>query len=166
MRVSRFALAAVLAVAATTAACSDDSATTQPPVTTPLAGLSATSSNDTVTSPQPTPSGSGFFHGTVMAPSVTGPGTDTLKTSTKIPDVRVTIYPRLSTNASDMSVGPAAGSVLTDAQGQFTLPTLPAGDYVVTFVPPESSIYRGSYAWGPLRSNSGQFAWWVVLTKK
>ncbi|MEO7995830.1 MAG: hypothetical protein ABI852_00210 [Gemmatimonadaceae bacterium] len=166
MRVSRIAFAAVLAVAVTTVACSDDTTPTQPSTPSALAGLSATSSNDTVTTPQTTPTGTGFFHGTVMGPSVTGPGTDTLKTSPKIADVRVTIYPRLSTNPSDMTVGPAAGSVLTDAQGQFTLPTLPAGEYVVTFVPPESGAYRGSYAFGPLRSNSGQFAWWIVLNKK
>lgn len=165
MRISRLALFAVLVGAGTTAACSDDPVT-QPSIPTALAGLSATSSNDTVTSPQPNPTGSGFFRGTVMGPSVTGPGTDTLKTSPRIADVRVTIYPKLSATPGDMSVGPAAGSVLTDNQGQFTLPTLPAGEYVVTFVPPESGVYRGSYAYGPLRSNSSQFAWWVVLNKK
>ena len=164
MRISALALLAAFALAGA-AACSDN-VTTQPQSTSVLVGLSATSSNDTVTSPVPTPSGSGYFRGTVMGPSLTGTGTDTLKTSPKIAGVVVTIYPRLADVNGAIAVGPAAGTTTSDAQGLWKLPTLPAGEYVVAFVPPESGIYHGSYAFGPLRSNSSQYPWWVVLNKK
>ena len=163
MRISSLALVASFALVGAVA-CSDDSTTE--PQTSVLAGLSATTSNDTVKTPPPTVTGSGYFRGTVMGPAVTGPGTDTLKTSPKIAGVVVTIYPRLADVNGQITMGPAAGSTTSDALGLWTLPTLPAGEYVVTFVPPASSIYLGSYAFGPLRSNSSQFGWWVVLNKK
>ena len=46
------------------------------------------------------------------------------------------------------------------------LPTLPAGEYIVTFVPPANSPYHGGYVFGPLRENSSDYPWWVVLAKK
>ncbi len=168
MRISTTSVlgAAALVSACLFTACSDSNTEPQQPATGVLAGLSAGARNDTVTTPAPTATGSGNFRGTVMGPSVTGPGTDTLSTSPRIADVKVTIYPKLADVNGEIAVGPAAGSTTSDAQGQWTLPTLPAGDYVVTFVPPENSIYRGSYAFGPLRSNSNLYQWWVVLTKK
>ncbi|MGV3710578.1 MAG: hypothetical protein ACO1Q7_17235 [Gemmatimonas sp.] len=157
--------AALLIATCVFAACSDSSTEPQPQ-TSVLTGLSAGTRNDTVTTPAPNTSGSGNFRGTVMGPSVTGPGTDTLATSPRIANVTVTIYPRLADVNGEITLGAAAGSTTSNAQGQWTLPTLPAGEYVVTFVPPENSNYRGSYAFGPLRSNSNQYAWWVVLNKK
>lgn len=166
MRQTSLALKAAVALALTgAAACSNDT-TTNPQSSSILAGLSATPSNDTNPSPSPVPSGTGNFRGTVMGPSVTGPGTDTLATSPRVAGVVVTIYPRLADLNGQITMGAAAGSTTTNVQGLFTLPTLPAGEYVVTFVPPPSSIYRGSYVFGPLRSNSNLFPWWVVLTKK
>ncbi|MEP6835402.1 MAG: hypothetical protein ABJB74_18600 [Gemmatimonas sp.] len=164
MRLSSLALTATIVLAGATAACSDDPAT-QPQTANAIAGLTVTASNDTVTTPQNTPTGSGFFQGTVIGPS-TSPGTDTLTTSPRIADVRVTIYPRLADVNGQITMGPAAGSTTSNAQGKWTLPTLPAGDYIVAFVPPASGVYSGAYAFGPLRSNSAQFVWWVVLNKK
>lgn len=157
--------AAALVSACIFTACSDSSTEPQPQ-TTVLSGLSASARNDTVTTPAPSATGTGNFRGTVMGPAVTGPGTDTLSTSPRIANVTVTIYPRLADVNGEITLGAAAGSTKSNAQGQWTLPTLPAGDYVVTFVPPENGIYRGTYSFGPLRSNSNQYAWWVVLPKK
>ena len=132
-----------------------------------LAGLAIAARNDTVTTPAPTVTGSGYFRGTVMGPSLPGAGNDSLATSPKIAGVTVTIYPRIeSALSSQIPVGNAAGTAVTNAQGLFQLPVLPAGEFVVTFVPPAGSIYQGVYAFGPLRSNSGEFPWWVVLPKK
>lgn len=145
-------------------ACSDQT-TTQPPQS-PLAGLSLVTTNDTNATPSAPLTGSGYFRGTVMAPSQPGAGNDSLQTSPKIANVRVTIYARVAGTGSSVELGASAGSVLTGSDGVFQLPTLPAGDYVVTFVPPEGSSYNSSYAFGPLRSNSSDHPWWVTLTKK
>ena len=32
--------------------------------------------------------------------------------------------------------------------------------------PPAHSVFYGAYAFGPLRENSSDFPWWVVLAKK
>jgi hypothetical protein len=162
--------AALIVVAALAAACNDTTPATQPEETSNgsvLAGRSIVARNDTVKTPAPTQSGSGYFRGTVMGPALPGAGNDSLTTSPRIAGVTVTIYPRIeSTLSSQIPVGPAAGSSVTNAQGQFQLPVLPAGEYVVTFVPPAGSGYQGVYAFGPLRSNSGDYPWWVVLPKK
>ena len=162
---SRAAL--LLAALALAAACGDDTATSQPNGNeSVLAGLSVVQRNDTAPSSSNL-SGSGYFRGTVMAPALPGAGNDSLATSPRIAGVVVTIYPRIGSSlSSQIPVGPAAGSTVTNAQGQFTLPTLPAGEYVVTFVPPAGSTYAGSYAFGPLRSNSSEHPWWVVLNRK
>jgi hypothetical protein len=144
-----------------TAACSDQGATT--PTTSPLAGLSLVTTNDTNATPTAPPTGSGYFRGTVMAP---GAGTDSLATKPRIAGVRVTIYVNLAGGGGGAQLGASAGSVLTGVDGQFQLPTLPAGEYVVTFVPPEGSVYNASYAFGPLCSNSSDHPWWVTLSKK
>lgn len=132
-----------------------------------LAGLSITGRNDTVATPSPSVSGSGYFRATVRGPALLGAGNDSLSTSPKLAGVTATICPRVeSTLSSQLPVGPAAGSAVTDGQDQFQLPVLPAGEYVVTFVPPAGSIHQGVYAFGPLRSNRGEYPWWVVLPKK
>jgi len=133
----------------------------------PLAGLDQTASNDSsVVTDSTFGSGPGFFRGTVMGPSVRGSGGDTLGTAPRIAGVVVTIYVKKPGVADTVAVGEAKGSVTTGADGLFTLPTLPAGEYVVTFVPPPNSGYHGAYAFGPLREHSGDYPWWVVLAKK
>jgi hypothetical protein len=156
---------ASLGVAVALIACGDTAPTI--PDSSPLAGLNETTSNDSATVSNPTTSGPGYFHGTVLGPSSPGAGNDSLSTAPRIAGVVVTIYERKQSGGADtVAVGNAKGSVTTGADGKFTLPTLPAGEYVVTFVPPSNSPYHGAYAFGPLRENSSDYPWWVVLAKK
>ena len=157
------ALAALVAVAAI-AACSTD---TVEPNGSPLAGLDKSATGDTASvNHSPTGTGPGYFRGTVLGPSQPGSGNDSLNTAPRISGVVVTIYERKPVAGDTVAVGDAKGSVTTGADGKFTLPTLPAGEYVVTFVPPANSPYHGSYAFGPLNEKSSTYPWWVVLAKK
>jgi hypothetical protein len=133
----------------------------------PLAGLDQTAANDSsVVGDSTFGSGPGFFRGTVMGPSTPRQGNDSLATAPRIPGVVVTIYVKKPGHVDTVAVGDAKGSVTTGADGKFTLPTLPAGEYIITFVPPANSGYHGAYAFGPLREHSGDYPWWVVLAKK
>jgi len=78
----------------------------------------------------------------------------------------VTIYERKPTAGDVVEAGEARGTVTTGSDGLFTLPTLPAGEYVVTVVPPANSGYFGVYVHGELHQNSSDWPWWVVLHKK
>ena len=142
----------MIAALAVIAACGDDPVS---PDTSPLAGLNKATANDSSTPTNtPTGNGPGHFRGTVLGPSQPGAGNDSLNTAPRIAGVVVTIYERKPVAADTVAVGDAKGSVTTGADGKFTLPTLPAGEYVVTFVPPANSGYHGAYAFGPLRQNS------------
>ena len=166
-RVSFVAIAAAMLLSGMSTACSSDPvAGPDQQQSSPLAGLSAGARNDTVTTPAANSSGSGYFRGTVMGPSPVGATGDTLGTAPRISGVVVSIYPRLADVNGQVTPGVLAGSATTDAQGLFQLPTLPAGEYVVTFVPPTSGAYKGTYSIGSLRSNSSTYPWWVVLPKK
>ncbi len=153
----------LIAAAGVVVACADNSPTESS--NSPLAGMSRVDANDSSVTPPPTDQTPGYFHGTVLGPSEPGAGNDSLATAPRIANVRVTIYPRVGASLP-VEVGPEAGSVLTGADGKFQLPTLPPGEYVVTFVPPANSIYSSVYAFGPLRSNSEDYPWWVVLPRK
>ena len=155
---------ASLLFAAAIVGCGSD--TTTPATSSVVAGLSETPRGDTVHSTSPVPAGPGYFWGHVLGPSQPGAGNDSLSTAPRIAGVVVTIYPRIAGTGTDVQTGPVAGSVTTGADGKFTLPTLPAGEYVVTFVPPANSGYMGAYAFGPLNANSYLYQWWVVLPKK
>lgn len=165
-RVQYGVLVSALMLVGFTAACSSDDTTGPTQQVSPLAGLSATARNDTVTTPAPANTGSGYFRGTVMGPSAVGATGDTLSSAPRVPGVVVNIYPRLADVNGQVTVGAVAGTSTTNAQGQFQLPELPAGEYVVRFMPPEASAYKGTYSIGSLRSNSSSFPWWVVLPKK
>jgi hypothetical protein len=162
---SPFAAVALVLVAGLFAACAHDSSTA--PTGGPLAGLSETTSNDSASDSasayNQSNSGPGYFHGTVFGTPTPGP--DSMATAPRIANVSVTIYQEVRTTAG-IQAGTEMGSVLTNTAGQFTLPTLPAGDYVVTLVPPSDSPYHGMYASAPLNGNSPNYPWWVVLSKR
>lgn len=126
-----------------------------------LQGLVAGESNDTSsTIPPPTNPTPGRFHGFVI-----GHGTfpDTMATAPRLANVRVTIYPHLGWQGDVPTIGAEAGSVTTDANGAFQAPTLPGGDYVVTFVPPQGSVYGGTYVRTTVHAGSDEGNWWVIL---
>jgi hypothetical protein len=164
----------LIAFAATAiVACSED-----PPTTggnSPLAGLKSSVAGDSAGSiPAPTPPPAstptpGYVHGTVRAPGANAqPGQDTLATSVKIAGAIVTAYPRVVQGTDTAGVGPVAAQVVTDANGQFTLPTLPGGEYVITFNPPKSleATYGGVWTIGTIHDRSHEFPWWITLWKK
>jgi hypothetical protein len=168
---TKFSLHHALALAAAAGiviACSDSGPTGAE--NSPLAGLSQVANKDSAGNPPPPPPQTGtpgYFRGTVLGPSVPGAGNDSLATAPRVAGVVVTAYPRLAGGTpAEPAVGPAAGSVTTGADGKFQLPTLPAGEYVVTFTPPANSIYGGVWVTGPVHSMSHEHPWWVVLWKK
>jgi hypothetical protein len=161
----RTAIATLAFLAAMAVACSDKAVTG--PDSSVTAGLTRDLGNDTATT-TPANAGPGYFHGTVLGSAPEIAGADSLALFPKLAGVVVTIYPLIATAGDSMNPanhGPAAGLVVTDVAGQFQLPTLAAGNYLVTFVPPSTSGYHGVYAFGPLRSNSKDYPWWVVLSK-
>ena len=165
MKLSHLRKLAAFAVITAIAACSSDS--TVQPTGSPLAGLNESGAGDTSnTTHQPTGTGPGYFRGTVLGPSQPGAGNDSLNTAPRVAGVVITIYANSAGSGTTPTAGEAKGTVTTGADGKFTLPTLPAGEYVVTFVPPAGSIYHGAYVSGPLRANSSDFPWWIVLAKK
>lgn len=141
----------------------------------PKAGLKSSQAQDSAaTTPAPTPPASsnptpGYVHGTVRAPGATaGPGQDTLSASIRIPGAIVTAYPRVRSTIDTAGAGPMAAQVIANANGEFQLPTLPGGEYIVTFNPPASlaATYGGVWVTATIHENSHQFAWWVTLWKK
>ena len=152
---------AVLVTSVAIAACSDSPTN---PDDSPLAGLAAVEhdgADEATTSGNP-----GFFRGTVVGPWDFGSGEDSTVAAPRLAGVVVTIYETESSDVEEPVVGAVKGTVTTGVDGKFTLPTLPAGEYVVTFVPPADSPYRGVYSAGPLDDTSSGYPWWVVLPKK
>jgi hypothetical protein len=163
MRISRavFALFSVVSII-TAGACSDSEPTGSG--NDPLAGLAAATRGDNAPeqAPEPDSLGPGHFEGTLYGYE---PGPDTLANAVRIEGARVTAYEREERNGQ-VAAGDEVASVLTDAQGFWRLPTMPGGAYVVTFVPPASSPYRGgwttAYAW----RHSGDGQWHIMLPRK
>src|SRR5688500_2795046 len=139
----RFAFALV-AFSSLALACAEKPLGVDP---SPLDGLLPAEGNDSSGAPPPPPStnsGPGYVRGTVLGPSGPGAGNDSLTTAPRVAGVRITAYPRIQPTPSDtLGIGPAAASVVTGADGLFQLPVLPAGEYLITFNPPEGSIYGG-----------------------
>jgi hypothetical protein len=164
LRAPLAAFAAMLLIAVASAACADRTAT-QPAGESPLAGLSIAGRNDTAQAPtNPAEPSPGFFRGTVYGYV---PGrSDTLETAERLAGVRVTAYPRVPSSSDPYAVGPAAASVTTDTNGEFVLPTLPGGEYAVTFTPPEGSKYRAGWTVGVAYAGSGDYPWWIMLAAK
>ena len=155
-----FVLAAV-ALLATTASCSDSDPGA--PAGDPLAGLTAATRGDTADArPTVAPSSPGHFVGTVYGYEA---GPDTLASAVRLDDVRVTAYVRAE-SAEGVVAGRQMAMVLTDAQGIFRLPTLPGGEYVVTFVPPATSPYRGGWTTAGAWQQSGDHPWHIMLPRR
>lgn len=153
-------LAALLLFAA--AACSEKPTTVEPSI---LRGLSQGESNDTVGTapPPPTQATPGSFRGFVLGP---GTGPDTMATAPRLEGIVVTAYRLLGWSGQEPSVSDAIATMTSDAGGTFQSPTIPGGEYVVTFVPPASSIYRGVYVTTTIHAASSDGNWWVVLPRK
>lgn len=150
---------AIAAVAVTAIACANDPILPEP---SPLTGLTHITSNDTGTTPPDSVApGPGFFRGTVRG---TQPGPDSI--GAPLSNVRVTAYPRVQSSTDTLGVGPTAGSVLTNASGVFQLPTLPGGQYIVTFNPPDGSTYRGVWTTAFAHPHSGDSPWFIFLAAK
>jgi hypothetical protein len=168
---ARIGLAAAF-VASLVGAC----ATEHPTVVkgSPLSGLQRVEADsgggpppDSAGSPAPDPTSPGYVHGTVLGPSAPGSGNDSLSTAPRIAGVVVTAISRVAPTASDtIGIGSAVATVTTGADGRFQLPTLPGGEYFVTFVPPANSGYGGVWVSGTINARSSEWAWWVVLWKK
>lgn len=146
-------------------ACSDDPTGTD---SSPLLGLQQRAGNDSAGNPPPPPPAqptAGSLHGTVLGPAAPGSGNDSLTSMPRIAGVAVTAYPKLA-DGDPPQVGPGIASDTTGADGTFQFPTLPGGEYVVTFNPPSSSEYGGVYVTATVSAQSNSHPWWVVLWKK
>jgi hypothetical protein len=159
---------AALALLAVAVACSDDSPTDAG--ASPIAGLVSKSATDSVGNAPPTvPPGNataGSFHGTVLGPSQPGAGNDSLQTAPRVAGATVTAYPVLSGSGASARLGTAVATAITGADGKFRLGTMPGGEYVVTIVPPASSIYAGVWVTAIAHATSDVYPWWVVLPRK
>jgi len=154
-------LAAIVGIA-----CSD---TPEGPIATsssPLAGLLKGLANDSApTAPGSSTLGSGAIHGTVRGQSAPGSGPDTMATAARVSGVKVTAY-KLVLEGTTPTAGAQVAATTTDSTGAFALPSLPGGNYVVTFVPPNDSKYRGQYVFGPVNSETDRFPWYIVLSNR
>jgi hypothetical protein len=109
--------------------------------------------------------GPGYFRGVVRGSEIVS-GPDTLAGSVRIENVRVSAYPIVQPSPGEPRTGPVAASVITNSKGEFQLPTLSSGEYVVTFVPPEGSKYQGVWVTAWANKHSGDYPWWVTLPMK
>jgi hypothetical protein len=159
-----FAAAARLAVMISVAACGAD-AVTPPSGNSPLAGLSLSATNDTSQGALRNGSGAGAARGQVLEQAAPGATGDTLTVMPRIAGVKVTVYAGTAANGV-LENAVEVGSTTTDASGAFTLPTLAAGEYTVTFVPPVTRGLNGAYVTAWISENSGKYPWWVVLSRK
>lgn len=162
MRTPRFGLSLAL-LAGLTIACSDDPTGTEQ---NPLSGLSQRTGSDSLGNPlppapaNPTP---GVFRGQVLAPCTGSCTGDTLATAPRIPGVVIKAYKVMGGSAANPTLGPVAATVTTGADGKFTLPELPGGEYVVTFTPPPTTNYAGVWVTAHTSSQSDDYPWWVIL---
>ena len=110
------------------------------------------------------PQGDGYFRGSVVGFSQAD-FPDTLKSAKPLANVAVTAYPAELTDR-DPKLGPAAASVTTNAQGQFTFATLRGGLYVVTFTPSAGDGYESAWTLATASPQSGDRPWTIMLRKK
>jgi len=168
MSLSKFlrGLPALVVLVATAIACSDSRPAGPDKGADPLAGLVQVQSPDTTRGGggTSTPQGDGFFRGAVKGFNEAD-YPDTLKSVKPLAGVVATAYTaELTTN--EPKLGPAASVVTTNADGQFTFPTLRGGLYVVTFVPPAGSSYESGWTMATAHSRSGDLPWVIMLRAK
>jgi len=157
-------VALVLGGAIILAACGD-SDPIKPP-TSPLIGLVKQLPTDSAGNQPPAGTGgSGVVSGTVLGPSAPGAGNDSLETAPRVSGAVITAYPVVAMNGAEPQLGDPIASTQSGGDGKFTLPSLEAGDYVVTVLPPAGSGYSGVWLIGKIHSGSGDYPWWVVLHK-
>ncbi|HEX6050661.1 MAG TPA: carboxypeptidase-like regulatory domain-containing protein, partial [Gemmatimonadaceae bacterium] len=112
-----------------------------------LQGLRQSTPTDSAGSPVPPGSSEatpGYIRGVVRSSELKQPtGPDTLVNSVRLAGVRVVALPVTDLTKLPPTTGAAAAEVTTNANGEFTLPQLPGGPYVVTFTPPAGSDYQG-----------------------
>lgn len=164
MRISRTAAALFSAASILAGAVACSNADPSGPENNPLAGLTVATRGDSAPNeaPEPDSLGPGHFEGTLYGYD---PGPDTLANAVRIEGARVTAYEREEANGQVVA-GDQVASVFTNAQGFFRLPTLPGGSYVVTFVPPASSPYRGGWTSAQAWPHSGDSPWYIMLPRK
>jgi len=147
----RMKLAGAVLVAAMAIGCAGD--TTAPNI---LAGMvQVTVADSTGTAPPQEPMAPGFFRGVVMGYES---GPDTLANAQRLAGVSVKAYARVG----DQPSGDAVAAVTSDANGEWQLPTLPGGEYVVTFTP-AGNTYHGAWTIGRTSASSGEHKWWIML---
>jgi hypothetical protein len=160
----------ILALGAWAAAsgCSGRDELIQPPVLSPLAGLSESPARDTTgTTPPPTgTAGPGNLAGTIVGPSPVGSNGDTLAAAPRVSGVEVTVYQVISQAGPLPEVGPPLATTLSGSDGKFAFQGLPGGPIVVTFEPPSSGPYAGTWSSSTIHAGSGDYPWWVVLPTK
>ena len=158
-----------VAVIAMAAACGGS--VDEPVVPGPLAGFVGKTAVDSTGTgvPQPTsPQGSGYVRGTVIAPSASGAGNDSLNTATRIAGVIIKIYPIIGDpNVASPTLGALLNTVTTDANGQFQTPVIDGsqGWHALTFTPPTGSGYQAVWSRTQFWTGSATYPWWVTLPR-
>lgn len=158
---------ALVAAAVVGIACSESAEGPIATTTSPLSGLLKGLTNDSApTSPTtPTTATSGTIHGTVRGQALPGSGPDTMATAPRVANVKVNAY-KLVLDGTTPTAGEPVGATTTNANGEFALPSLPSGTYLVTFVPTNDSKYRGQYVFGPVNSLTDRYPWYIVLSNR
>jgi hypothetical protein len=135
-----------------------------------LKGLRQATPTDSAGSPVPpgtTEATPGYIRGVVRSSELKQPtGPDTLVNSVRLAGVRVAALPVTDPSTSPPATGAVAAEVTTNANGEFTLPQLPGGAYVVTFTPPAGSDYQGVWTMTTINSRTADYPWWVTLFKR
>ena len=152
-----------------TLACSGRDNLIQPPVLSPLAGLNESTARDSLGTLPPVPTGAfstGDIRGTILGPSPVGSTGDTLATAPRVAGVEITVYQVLDSSGPVPEVGPPIANTISGADGKFLLTDLPGGPVVVTFEPPSSGPYAGTWSSSVIHAASGFHPWWVVLPLK
>jgi hypothetical protein len=123
-----------------------------------LHGLDFVSTPDSGLLTPDTSAAPGYIHGYVYG---YGGGSDSSQSAPRLVNVKVTAYVNDPSNSSGH--GAEVANVVTDANGEFALPKLPFGTYLVTFEPPAPLGYRGAYVVATSDEQTGRAPWWIFL---